>query len=172
MDFQKQYDKSQCKHFLEGIHFVLHCHHYNSLMHRAITRTPYIDGKKFIFDIASKEFYQTIKQICTKKNVSNSKAIIVVAQELYRVLGFGYLDMSSLSNNGGVIQTDSSHLATGYLTKWGTQKEPVDDFGKAYIAATWALAFNQDVKNCKINQTKCMSCGDSVCEFVIKQGGF
>jgi len=168
MSFQKKYDKINCKHYLEGVHFVLHCHHYNSLLHRAIARTPYIDGKKFIYETSSKEFYNTIKQICSKKGVSGGKNAINVAEELYKTLGFGDLDMSGLTQHGGKVVSYASHLATGYLTKWGRQNIPVDDFGKAYAAATWAVAFNGNVQNCNIKQTKCLSCGDSVGEFEIR----
>lgn len=168
MNFKKSYDKNACKHFLEDIHFVLHCHHYNSLMHRAITKTPYLDGKKFIFNISAQEFYKALKHVCSNQRATSSSEIIKIAEALYKALGFGDLKMSNLSNSGGRVQSPTSHLSTGYLNKWGKQEEPVDDFGRAYVAASWALAFGHEVKSCKVEQIKCISCGDSICEFEIR----
>jgi len=168
MDLKKRYDANESKLFVENIHFVLHCHHYNTLIHKAMVNTPFIDGKAFIYTTASKDFYETVGKILQNKGISGAKAILSACEELYRYFGYGTLDLTGLKEDGGKAIGKSSHLASGYLAKWGKQQEPVDDYGRGFIAASWALAFHKDYRKCVVNQSKCISCGDSQCEYQVE----
>ncbi len=165
----KRFDAKENKHFLENMHFVLHCHHYNGAIHRAIVNTPFIDGKEFIFNIVAEDFYNTLGTVIKNKNITGANNILNACSLLYSSLGFGLMDFSNLSSSGGLAVSTSSHLASGYLAKWGKQKAPVDDFGRGFIAAAWALAYGKDYKRCKVTQTKCISCEDAVCEFKLME---
>jgi hypothetical protein len=167
-EFQRHYDKDACKHFIEDVHFVFHCHHYNSLVHRALCKTPYLEGKKLLLEVAAEEFFFILQKICNNKRIKGT-ATLNVAEELYRYIGFGEIELTNLSATGGTAQSPSSHLATGYLYKWGKQVAPVDDFGLAFAVAAWAVAFAGDVKKCRAVQTRCIACGDSICEFQISR---
>jgi hypothetical protein len=168
MNLERKYDKNKAKHFIEDMHFVLHCHHYNSQLHRAIVATPFFDGKEFIFQVSRDDFYETIKTIIQRKNIKNQNAILNLSMEFYRLSGFGTMDLSGMDENGGKAISNFSHLSTGYKSKWGIQSTPVDDFGRGFIAAAWALAFNKKLASSRIKQTKCISCLDKHNEFILE----
>ncbi|HPE69622.1 MAG TPA: hypothetical protein P5560_09940 [Thermotogota bacterium] len=168
MKLTKRFDSNEGKHLIEGIHFVLHCHHYNTLIHRAIVSTPFLDGKEFIFQTVAQDFAQSLPRIVQSQKLSGKDAILSACSEFYSLLGFGKMDLSALSATGGRAVSTSSHLASGYLAKWGKQDQPVDDFGRGFVAAAWATAFGKDVKVCKVVQTRCIAKGDSTGEFTVE----
>lgn len=168
MQLEKKYDALKAKQLIEDIHFVLHCHHFNSQLHKAITATPFIDGKDFIYKVLRDDFYQTLNSIITKKNIINKKDILDFIQDFYRMSGFGLMDFSHLTDSGGKVISQYSHLSLGYKLKWGIQPEPVDDFGRSYISAAWAILFDKKPSNCLVKQIKCISCGDTQNEFIVE----
>lgn len=165
MDLQKKYDGKKAKHLIENIHFVLHCHHYNTVLHRAMVNTPFIDGSEFFFTAVRDDFYNTLKDIVAKKNITRSSDVITFCSEFYKYSGLGELDFSGLTERGGTVTALHSHMATGYKNKWGVQKKPVDDLGRGYITAVWAVAFGKNPDKCHAVQTRCISCGHPKGEF-------
>ncbi len=165
MDFKRSFDANECKHYLEDQYFVLHCHHYNTLTHRALTATPYIDGKAFIFRCVRDDFYENLSKVAQNKGLRSGADVLKMAQEFYAYTGLGQIDLGGLTASGGTVVSSHSHLATGYLNKWGPQSAPVDDFGRAFAAAVCAVAFGLNVQQCHAEQTHCIACGAKECIF-------
>jgi len=168
MNLNKQYDRDKAKHFIEGRHFVLHCHHYNTQLHRAIINTPFMDGPDFVFRVSRDDFYDTIGAVLKSKQITGADRVKEACNDLYRYMGFGFFDMAGLGPKGGTVTALHSHLATGYINKWGAQDKPVDDVGRGFLAAAWALAYGGNPKKCVVRQTRCIAQGHKTCEFTVE----
>lgn len=168
MELEKRYDPRIAKHFIEGRHMVLHCHHYNTLLHKAIVSTPFFDGPEFIFSVFRDDFFATMKTILENKRINEPEKIKKACVDFYSFSGFGKMDVTGMSEKGGKIIAISSHLASGYEKKWGIQDSPVDDFGRGFAAATWALAYGKKPTGCTVTQLKCQSRGDKSGEFKLE----
>ncbi len=170
MDLKRSFDKTNNQHTIEGMHFVLHCHHYHTLIHHAITSTPLFDGQDFFVAVAAADFIRTLETVCRAKGVTGGK-VLETASYLYSELGFGQLDFSQVSAAGGRAVSAHSHLGQGYLNKWGKQSHTVDDFGAAFTLAAWCVAFGKKLSDASVVQTRCLAKGDPQGEFQISTGG-
>lgn len=157
------------EHWDDDHPLILQCHHYNALLHQALTETPYIDGRDLLFRIASEEFYDFLSYLKKEENMVRPDDILEMAAAVYRNLGFGIIDFSTITDIGGEVISRSSHLALAYVKKWGLQPEPVDDIGRAFCRAVWALTYDRKLTKCDVVQKACIACGDPQCLFEITE---
>lgn len=154
--------------YLGDAHLVLQCHHYNALLCQTLLLAPGFDGRDLLFRVSVEEFHHILEEAVRQSGLTppyDEKAFFALAEEVYRTFGLGVLDFSQIDENGGEVICLSSHMATACLKKWGKQPDPADDFGRAFTAAAWALAYGRNAADCRVEQVRCIACGDSECLF-------
>lgn len=137
---------------------VFHCHHYNCFLQKSIAEQgALIDAAPLLTDAAAEVVLAELNALGT-----------VDAQELFAHLGFGLLDASALSAEGGRAVVKGSHYALGWRSKFGSSSEPVCFFPAGFIEAVARHRFKGAYK---VKETACVASGASECRFEVERGG-
>ena len=156
-------------HCLEigGEAMVFHCHHYMDYLQRSILDAEYIDSALFLIGSAADASYNQLNELCAGLTTEDAKRM---AESVYKTFGFGLIDLSSMNKNGIELTTYKSFFSKTWLMKFGNAKKPVDYYTTGYLAAAYAVIFNQPLDNINATQTTCMAKGDSFNTHSVKFG--
>jgi len=149
----------------------LHCHHYNCGLLKTIEEVPLVDGHAVIIESAAEEFFVNFKQYLSREleGVSADRALHE-ASELYRFMGFGRIDLSGLTAQGGMAYADSSYYVTAWLAKYGRRVTPVCYFTCGFIAGILGAIFDVPPHTYEVTETQCIIMGhDENCEFIVSK---
>jgi hypothetical protein len=150
-----------------GEAMIFHCHHYVVNLQRTILDADYIDSKLFLIGSAADAVYCQLSDLCEGLSVEESKKM---AQDIYKVFGFGLLDLSSMDENGCEIKSSNSFFSKSWEMKFGKAKVGVDYYTSGFLAAAYAVIYKKDLKDINATQTTCMACGDKENTHVVKLG--
>lgn len=153
-----------------GALISLHCHHYNCGLLKAIEDIANIDGCAVIREAAAEEFFVHFKNILSAacKETSPAEAL-QEASELYRFMGFGRLDLSQLTAEGGIATANSSYYVISWLAKYGRRDTPVCYFTCGFIAGVLAVVFGGNPDTFAIEESQCMISHHDWCEFRVSR---
>jgi hypothetical protein len=153
---------------LEGVMVSLHCHHYNCGLVKALEEMKEVNAIEILIQASREEFYVNFKNYISShlENKTASEKMDVAA-DLYRLMGFGRLDLSGLNESGGLAHSDSSYYVTGWLAKYGRRKTPVCHLTCGFISGIMEAIYGQTAGKYTVEERKCMITGDDICEFVV-----
>jgi hypothetical protein len=140
-----------------GEAMIFHCNHYLCYLQRSILDADYIDSRPFLIGAAADSAFI---QLSNLSQGMNSTQIKQLAEEIYKASGYGLIDLTNISQEGGEVITKSSFYSKSWLAKFGKEKLPVDYFTSGYIAAAYAAAYNIPLNQVVAAQTECMATGD------------
>jgi len=153
---------------LDGVMVSLHCHHYNCGLVKALEEMKGVNAREIFIQASTEEFYENFKNYISNhlegKTVSEK---MDVAADLYRLMGFGRLDLSGLNEFGGLAHSDSSYYVTGWLAKYGRRKTPVCHLTCGFISGIMEAIYGETAGKYTVEEKKCMITGDDICEFVV-----
>lgn len=145
---------------IAGEPHVFHCHHYNCFLQKTIAdQAALVDVKPLLSNAATEVALAELKGL---------KADAATAQALFQQLGFGLLDLSKVSAQGGAATVSGSHYGLGWLSKFGKAAEPVCFFAAGFVEAAarqlYGTAFT-------VKETACIASGANACRFELSPGG-
>ncbi len=152
---------------IAGEAMVFHCHHYITNLQRTILDAEYIDSKLFLIGSAADALFHQLTNLCEGLSVDESK---VMAQDIYKVFGYGLIDLSAMDENGIELSIRSSFFSKTWLEKFGESDKPVDYYTAGFLAATYAVIYKKELKDIYANQESCMACGDAQNNYIVKLG--
>ncbi len=90
--------------------------------------------------------------------------------EMGKMLGYGGVDVKSLSEKGGDFVSPYSYLAEGWLENkdrwnWSLRKNPVCYDMSGFLQAALAFVWGKKTGSYKVIETTCRSTGDELCTF-------
>jgi len=145
---------------IAGEPHVFHCHHYNCFLQKSITdQSALLDVKSLLTDAAAEVVYSELTHLNAQSDT---------AQVLFGQLGFGVLDASALTPQGGNATVKGSHYALGWLSKFGKSSAPVCFFNAGFIEAAARQKFGAAFK---CVETACVANGAAACTYEVKPGG-
>src|SRR4030065_2260789 len=153
---------------LDGVMVSLHCHHYNCGLVKALEEMEEVNAREIIIRVATEEFYANFNNYIS--NYLEGKTVrekMDAAADLYRIMGFGRLELSGLNEFGGVVYADSSYYVTGWLAKYGRRKTPVCHLTCGFISGILGAVYGQTVEKYIVEEKHCMITGHDLCEFVV-----
>ena len=150
---------------------IFHCHHYNVYLQAVIEDTSsYLNVYPILSDsaqeIAHTQFSDFFKQDENKHLSIEDKKY--VCQDYFRFCGFGIIDLSSVTKQGGRVISPSEHYGIGWKTKFGLRKKNkkgVAFFAAGYIAGATEAIFGLDLGTLTTEQKDCISQGAEVSTF-------
>ncbi len=153
---------------LDGVEVSLHCHHYNCGLVKALEEITEIDARRVFVQAATEQFYLNFKyHIASHANDKSIPEKLKAAAELYRLLGFGRVDLSRLNEDGGTANADSSYYVVGWLAKYGRRETPVCHLTCGFLAGILAAVHGKEQNHYTAEETRCMVTGHDQCEFVV-----
>ncbi len=150
-----------------GEAMVFHCHHYITNLQRTILDADYINSKLFLIGSAVDAVYNQLTNLCVGLNVDESK---LIAQDIYKVFGYGLIDLSDMDEDGIKLQSTKSFFSKTWKMKFGNATKPVDYYTSGFLAAAYAVIYKKELKNINAVQTTCMACGDDINTFIVQIG--
>ena len=153
------YDEARNCFVIAGEAMVFHCHHYLNYLQRSILDADYIDSRPFIVGSAADAVYLQLSELCRRHSENEAKQM---AADVYKTFGYGLIDLSALTPEGGKVQTYKSFYSKTWLMKFGQSTKPVDYFTTGYIAAAFAVIYGHPLTEVHAEQHKCIACGDEV----------
>jgi hypothetical protein len=162
------YDFDRSRHVVAGEAMIFHCHHYNCFLQRSIEDAEYIDSEPFLIGAAAEVAYLQLSRLFA--GVTEPEARKALAADLYKSCGYGLIDLSGISEKGGVVRTPSTHYSTGWQTKFGPSKKPVAFFSAGYLGGALAAIYGHDLARVRARQTACRSMGAAEDVFELELG--
>ncbi len=150
---------------LASISMVFHCHYYNCAIQKVIEEAMGEKAKSLFQQAAVKAVMPQMATLIQKEENLESKLERGFA--LLKQLGFGCFDFSHLNSTGGVVISNSSHYALGWLSEYGEREHPICDFITGYIQALFAVTLNISSEEVKVREVECMATGGMECRFVV-----
>ena len=150
-----------------GEAMIFHCHHYLTNLQRTILDADYIDSSKFLIGSAADAVYHQLTNLCKGLSLEDSKQM---AEDIYKVFGYGLIDLSCMDENGCTLTTTKSFFSKTWFQKFGESSKPVDYYTAGFLAAAYAVIYDKDLKDISAIQTTCIACGDEFNTFEIKIG--
>lgn len=148
---------------------IFHCNHYNAFLQRTILDPDYIDCRPLLRDAATAAAYSQLITLMQRREAAGFFERLELAAMLFQHCGFGVLDFSTVTDQGGTVTSRSSHYSLAWKNKFGIATEPMALFDAGYIAAAVAAAAITDVGTFDVQQTRCVAKGDSQNEYVVSR---
>ena len=162
------YDLARNRLVVGGEPIILHCHHYNCFLQRSIQDAEYIDSAPILIGAAAEvAFAQLTNLLSRTPDISARKATV---EALYRASGFGLIDLSAITEQGGEVRTRSTHYSTGWNEKFGRSGAPVAFFSTGFLAGALASIYRLDPADIQAEQTACRSTGADEDVFSLSRG--
>lgn len=153
---------------LDGIEVSLHCHHYNCGLVKALDEIEGIDARSIIIHAAQEEFHENFaRYILNHLRSAPAGEKLKAAEEFYRLMGFGHIDLSGLGESGGKAYADSSYYVTGWLAKYERRATPVCHLSCGFLGGILSAVYGKPSGTYSIEEAQCMISGRERCEFLI-----
>lgn len=167
---EKEFDADNNIIKLSGVLVSIHCHHYNCGLLKAMEEITLFDGRELFMKIAEEQFYYNYKDYLAKHPELKAESDkLGAASELYSLLGFGKIDLSRLTSQGGTALSVSSYYVIGWLAKYGRRKTPICHFARGFLAGILEVVYNKPLGSYEVNEITCIVTGDDECKFEVKE---
>ncbi len=167
-----EYLNNRNAYIVSGEPMIFHCHHYNCFLQASIEEAKsMIDVYPILIHSAEEVVYAQLSSHFTENpsmSIDDRKAATI---DFYKFMGFGLLDLSSANESGGTINVSNEHYSTGWMHKYGARKDeelPVSFFSLGLTIGALEAIYNLELGTLNGEQSKCLTKGDDICEFIIK----
>jgi predicted hydrocarbon binding protein len=167
LDLNHSFDENNYRHYLNGTHIVLHCHHYMSLTVKLAEAHEDIGGTKIIAEAAEDSVRPLFDAYTKEHTLGMGESRLKMAMEFYSVMGMGNMQATGTATSGNVVLTHS-HVDVGWQKKWGNHTKPVNHFTRGYIAAMFGAAFDKPARSYKVTETESIVMGNPSSIFVVE----
>lgn len=171
MSFPVTMDVAHRRFIVGGEPMIFHCHHYNVFLQRTLLDAQFIDTRPLMVEAAATVARAQLSTLFHDGAVAGVAARAAMAAELYRFAGFGTIDLSATTATGGEVRTDSSHYATGWLSRFGRSDCPVCFFAQGFVAGAIEAIHELPEGAIEVRHPTCMACGGDACVFVASAAG-
>ncbi|MDJ0841268.1 MAG: 4-vinyl reductase [Acidobacteriota bacterium] len=150
---------------------IFHCHHFNTYLQQTLLDAEYLDTPKILVGAANEAAFHQLTSLFDRQAVQAVPERKKLAEELYRWAGFGKIDLSSLTAEGGTVSTDYSHYSQAWKVKLGKASKPVDFFTSGWLAGALSAVYDLPQDAFSATQLKCMAKEDELNVFSLTPGG-
>jgi predicted hydrocarbon binding protein len=126
------------------------------------------DGDAILKEVGKYQISQALSRyskLFKVEQLTKEKVMDLGLKIISDLLGMGVYNVAYDGNKGMIITTRNNPIALEYKIIYGTSKEPID----YYICGIWEQVYYSFFnKKMKCIETKCLACGDKICQFEIK----
>jgi hypothetical protein len=140
---EHDFDKTSCRHKINGITAVLHCHHFATLTTQLARDCRLLDGQKLLAECAEDAFYPMLASYYKEHHIAAIKERIELAEAYYSAIGLGKLKVKYAGPYSGEVILEHSHVDEGWIKKWGIADKPVNYIGCGFISALFSALYDR-----------------------------
>lgn len=167
LEIDKIFDRRNCRHFLNGTVYVLHCHHYSTLYCRLADDAEIFDGKKLLRQACEMSFLPEISKIFERQNPETLEERLRLVEDYFRFVGLGLLRFESVGPMASTVCMDRSHVDEGWIKKWGKRDKPVNFIGQGFLAAAMAAVFDMPAGAFRVEEQESIVSGAKSSKFTL-----
>ncbi|MCL1851435.1 MAG: hypothetical protein FWF88_00165 [Peptococcaceae bacterium] len=138
------FDKERCRHEINGLTAVLHCHHFASLTTQLANDCQLLDAKKLLMQCAEDTFHLVLTDYYQQNAITGIEERLHVGEQYFAEVGLGKLKVSYAGPYSGEVVLEHSHLDEGWIKKWGRTDKPINYVGCGFVCALFAAAYNRN----------------------------
>jgi hypothetical protein len=153
------FDKERCRHEIDGLTYVLHCHHFATLTTQLANDCQLLDAKKLLMECAEDTFYVVLTDYFRKHNITGLAERIQVAEQYYAEVGLGKMKVTYAGPCAGEVVFEHSHMDEGWIKKWGVTDKPVNQIGCGYVTALFSAIYDRDRRKYQAKEVQSIACG-------------
>jgi drug/metabolite transporter superfamily protein YnfA len=145
---------------LGGEPHVFHCHHYNCFLQKAVAdNASFLPVTELLTRPGAEVAYAELRALGANRGG---------AEEVFRTLGFGLVDLSALTAAGGTVTVQGSHYGRSWLSRFGKSPTPV-----CFMPAGWIEGAARHLLGAAFTsvEVECVASGGKACRFEVKPGG-
>lgn len=151
LNLEQKFDPASNRHYVNGEHFVLHCHHYATLLTQLAIDAEEMVGGTGLLRKSSEEALRPLLEKCMT-GVSAPADRVALGCELYAAMGLGKMVAASAAASGGEVHLPHSHVDEGWIKKWGKKDVAINFIGAGFVAALFGAAFGKPAGAFKIEE--------------------
>lgn len=144
---------------------VVHSHHYNTALHRAVLDNEKIDGRGILERAAAEVAYQRVFEHLARRRKVDEPAQLRAVDEVFRAAGLGSLNLSGVSREGGAVVASASHHAIGWHLKLGRADRPVCVQVGGFLSGALTAVFGRSYE---VVETHCAAVKGAECRFAVR----
>ncbi len=160
-----QFDRRTCRHTINGFDAVLHCHHYATLYCQLADDAEQFKGRDLLRRSAELAFLDVLSSYFAEHNVTDIGDRIALAEEYWKVSGWGTLKFDHVGELSAAAHMDHSHVDEGWIKKWGRREKPVNFIGQGYLAAALAAVYGLSAGAYRVLETSSIVSGAEASRF-------
>ncbi|MCL1917727.1 MAG: hypothetical protein FWG14_05360 [Peptococcaceae bacterium] len=144
LQMRHTFDRERCRHEINGLTSVLHCHHFASLTTQLANDCQLLDAKKLLAHCAEDTFYLVLTDYYRKNNIMGLEKRFRVGEQYFAEVGLGKLAVTYAGPYSGEVVLEHSHIDEGWVKKWGVTDKAVNHIGCGYVCALFAAAYDRN----------------------------
>ena len=161
----REFDRRACRHVINGFGTVLHCHHYATLYCQLADDADQFNGSELLERSSELAFLDVLSTYFGEHGVKDLTDRVALAEEYWRVMGFGTLKFDNVGELSAVAHMDHSHVDEGWIKKWGNRDKPVNFIGQGYVAAALAAIYDLPAGSFSVCETESIVAGADASRF-------
>lgn len=169
-EIRHQFDPGRCRHYMNGVTSVLHCHHYATLYTQLAEDAVQFEGVRHLTKTAEDVFFEVLSRYFAEKEIITVDEKVEIARQYWQAVGMGIIRFTGVGKYEVTAEMDYSHLDEGWLKKWGGHDKPINFFTVGFVAAVAALVNNRGPGSFHVRETKALVCGDDKSVFKAVRG--
>lgn len=159
LNMQHIFNKERCRHEVNGLTTVLHCHHFASLITQLANDCELVDAKKLLEECAEDTFYKVLANYYRENNITELAERIQVAEQYFAEVGLGKLKVKFAGPYSGEVILEHSHVDEGWVKKWGVADKPVNHIGCGYVEALFSAIYDRKHREFSASELQSIACG-------------
>ena len=159
LQYNHHFDRRKCRHAINGITSVLHCHHFATLTTQLANDCGLLDAKQLLADCAEDTFYLLLTRYFAEYAVNGIAQRIDIAEQYFSAMGLGKLRVKHAGPYSGEVELEYSHVDEGWLRKWGRAEKPVNHIGRGYITALFSAVYERRRREFHAVERQSIACG-------------
>lgn len=152
------FDENTYRQYINGINFVMHCHHYMALTTKLALQFSDIGGPEILANTCEDSVRPVLDQYHDENGIDSFADRLQVGAEFFAFMGLGKLEITG-DEGGGKVAVLRSHVDEGWKIKFGKSGEPLNHFTCGYVAAIFASAAGSGPRSYAVEETSSIAAG-------------
>jgi len=162
-----RFNSKSCRHSLNGVVHVLHCHHFLALYTQLADDIGMLDGKALLANVTEDVFTKMLSEYYANNCIDSIEDRLNIACQMYSEAGLGKMVIDCAGPESGEISLPVSHVDEGWIRKWGKRDKPVNFVSQGFISGVFSAVFDLPARSYKCMETESVVSGAAVSLFEV-----
>lgn len=155
----RRFDPRTCRHSINGVTHVLHCHHYICLYAQLAEDCGMLDAKKLLREVSEDTFFGFLSDYFRENGIESIADRVSIGEQYFAFSGLGQMKVLSLGADSGEAELAASHVDAGWIKKWGQRDAPVNYVTSGFVAALFSAALGLSARRFSVMEAESIVAG-------------